>query len=263
MMDGTQIRLAAMAVVLFAAPADAIIVRHDADPHVYEAAENEHPATFGLLRTRRGSWDCPATLISAQWAITAGHCASDPRIVEAMQGSGGYAVEIAGAANAIDRVETPPDGSDAALLHLSSPVANVTPIPLHRTPDERGQIVLMLGWGDTGDGVHGVIGLDGKFRAATNVVDQVEAGVISWTFSDPRERSSDVTTLEGISGPGDSGGPALIETGGVWRLAGISSGQDPMGHARGSYGVREYYVRVSALAPWIDQLTSGQDIPAP
>ncbi len=243
---------------LVATPSAAIVVRHDVEAAQFQAEEAEFPAVFGLLRTRRGFWDCPATLIAPRWAVTAGHCASAPRIAEAMRQGVSYGVEIAGRPNAIDRIVSHPGGSDIALLHLSSQVANAVAAPLYEGSDERDKTVLMLGWGDAGDGVQGITGPDGQFRRATNVVDQADADIISWTFSDPRAANTDVTALEGISGPGDSGGPALIEVGGVWRLAGVSSGQDPMGHARGTYGVREYYVRISALRGWIEQTISAQ-----
>ncbi len=245
--------------VMLALPAEAIVVRHDIDASQYNAEEADYPAVFGLLRTRRGFWDCPATLIAPQWAVTAGHCANAPRIADATRQGGSYAVEIGGRANTIDRVEPHPGGSDIALLHLSSPVIDVAPVPLYEGTDERGRIVMMLGWGDTGNGVQGITGPDGQFRKATNIVDDADANTISWTFGDPREAHSGASPLEGISGPGDSGGPALIQMAGEWRLAGISSGQDPLGHARGSYGVREFFVRISTVRGWIEQITAGQE----
>jgi|CXWL01.1.fsa_nt_gi hypothetical protein len=249
--------LGVVALGLFATPSVAIVVRHDVEQAQFYADPADYPAVFGLLRTRRGFWDCPAILIAPRWAVTAGHCASAPRITDGMR-SGSYAVDIGGRANAIDRIAPYPGGADIALLHLSSPVTDIAPAPLYEGSDELGKTVVMLGWGDAGDGVQGIVGPDGQFRRATNVIDQAEGDIVSWTFSDPRAAHSDVTALEGISGPGDSGGPALIEVSGAWRLAGISSGQDPMGHARGSYGVREFYVRISAVRAWIVQTTRGQ-----
>ena len=59
--------------------------------------------------------------------------------------------------------------------------------------------------------------------------------------------------MEGISGPGDSGGPAFIFVAGKGYLAGISSGQSTRATKgkEGVYGVREYYVRVSSYVNWI------------
>ena len=189
--------------------------------------------------------------------ITAGHCGDAPRINEAMQGGSGYAVEIAGVANTVDRVVANPSGEDVALLHLSSAVVAVAPVGLYVRSDEVGQIIEMVGWGDTGDGRTGPTTPDGQFRRAANRIDQAEGAMLSWTFSDPSASGTDAVALEGISGPGDSGGPAFIRTNSGMILAGVSSGQDPMGHTRGTYGVREYFVRVSAIRNWVEQVVSA------
>ena len=63
------------------------------------------------------------------------------------------------------------------------------------------------------------------------------------------------TPLEGVSGPGDSGGPALIESPGVSKLAGLSvasSGRPP-----GTYGNLEFYSRVSLDVDWIQEMISS------
>ena len=59
------------------------------------------------------------------------------------------------------------------------------------------------------------------------------------------------TPLEGISGPGDSGGPALIERDGKYLVAGVSSGNSGGDGEHCRYGTTEYYARVSTSADWI------------
>jgi hypothetical protein len=242
---------------LMAAPAGAIIIRHDINPSSYEASPSDYPAVFGLLKTRRGFWDCPATLIAPQWAVTAGHCSQAPRIREALS-AGGYQVEIAGRENVIDRIVVHPGGVDIALLHLGNAVTHVVPIALYSTSDEVGRVVDMVGWGDTGTGLTGVTGPDGQFRLARNKIDRAQADIISWTFSDPSESGGDCVELEGISGPGDSGGPAFIATKEKLELAGVSSGQDNAGGRPGTYGVREFYVRISAVRDWIQEVIAAR-----
>jgi len=65
---------------------------------------------------------------------------------------------------------------------------------------------------------------------------------------------AEVTDLEGISGPGDNGGPAYVERDGVLYVIGVSSAQDarPAGGKQGHYNVLELYVRVSHYAKWIE-----------
>jgi hypothetical protein len=108
-------------------------------------------------------------------------------------------------------------------------------------------------------------------RAATNRVESTldvfpltaargqypaEGFQLRFTFDSPD--SSNATDLEGISGPGDSGGPAYIKRDGILYVIGVSSGQDSRPsktHKQGSYGVFEYYVRVSHFSDWIRSVT--------
>ena len=60
------------------------------------------------------------------------------------------------------------------------------------------------------------------------------------------------TPLAGASGPGDSGGPALIESSGVSKLAGFSFGSS--GRPPGTYGNLEFYSRVSLDIDWIQEM---------
>ena len=110
---------------------------------------------------------------------------------------------------------------------------------------------MMPGWGGTGNSKCGLGMEDGLFRVAENLVDKAENGRLRWKFDAP-SLNSRALTLEGISGPGDSGGPALLRTPQGWAVAGVSSAQDTMGGAEGLYGVEEVFVRVSEFTPWID-----------
>jgi secreted trypsin-like serine protease len=84
-------------------------------------------------------------------------------------------------------------------------------------------------------------------------VEKAEDPYLRFRFDAPQDPG--VTQLEGISGVGDSGGPAYIERGGVVYVIGVSSAQDarPAGKKEGHYGVLEYYPRVSFFAGWIQE----------
>ncbi len=56
--------------------AQAIIIRHDQSDSSYVVYEQQYPQLFYLYK-RFGNKVCVATLISAQWAITAGHCSEE------------------------------------------------------------------------------------------------------------------------------------------------------------------------------------------
>jgi hypothetical protein len=148
---------------------------------------------------------------------------------------------------------------DIALLRLNRPVTNAQPVALYRERDEVGRIVTLVGGGESGTGLTGPRLNDGIVRAALNRVDEVNKAWIIFRF-DPPETALD---MEGISGPGDSGGPAFIRKDGVLFLAGISAIQSfpRPGDREGRYGVLEYYSRVSSYAGWIDGILEANTRP--
>jgi enamidase len=143
---------------------------------------------------------------------------------------------------------------DLALVRVAPALEGVEPVPLHRGRDELGRSVRFFGRGGQGTGRAGLLGDDGKLRGATNTVSEVVPRWLVFDFDEPAGASD----LEGISGPGDSGGAALIEVAGSWAIAGVSSWQ-ARGEAAGEgrYGVREHYARVSSYQSWIDATLTG------
>ena len=244
--------------VVSAVHAHAILGRHDVDPRQYYAQETLYPAVFGLFKTADGYNDCMGTLIDPHWAITAAHCTteigSSGKVLEEA-----FEVETASGPSKIDMVVRYRgfrigQDRDIALLRFQDPITNIQPIELYREADEVAQKVIILGWGDTGNGQTGVAASDGIFRKAENRVDEIAGVWLKWGFDDPSLGVEQALPLEGIAGPGDSGGPAFIETETGLKIAGISSGQDPLDQKAGTYGVHEYYVRVSPLAGWADRV---------
>lgn len=236
-----------------AAPAG--VVRHDIPEAAFLARESDYPAVFALRRNELGHRRCIATLIDPQWAVTAAHCIGADIPAATSAGAPGHKVEIAGREAVIAQVISHPRAAgsraDVALLRLRTPVTDVKPIPIYRGSDEVDRVVALPGWGSTGDGVKGEIKEDGLFRVVENRVDRVENNRLYWAFDDPRT-SSRALTLEGVSGGGDSGGPALMRAEEAWSIIGVGSGQRDRGKRPGQYGVEEVFVRVSDFAAWID-----------
>jgi len=146
---------------------------------------------------------------------------------------------------------------DIALLKLARPVAGIAPVPLYSDTDEVGMLAIFVGRGGTGTGLTGPVREDLRLRAATNRVESVVGdSLLRFRFDSPGE--PDVTELEGISGPGDSGGPAFIERDGALYVVGVSVGQNarPANGNRGHYKVLELYTRVSAFAGWLSATLS-------
>lgn len=99
---------------------------------------------------------------------------------------------------------------DIALLKLDRPVKGVEPVSLYARDDEAGKVVTFVGRGWAGTGLTAPVrDLERDLRGATNKVDEVNGTSIRMVFDAPPGG----TDFEGISGPGDSGGPALLEIG--------------------------------------------------
>jgi hypothetical protein len=148
--------------------------------------------------------------------------------------------------------------TDIALIRLRTAVADVVPVRLYTQSDELGLSATFVGMGTFGTGLTGPVAETSTMRAATNRVEKTDGSLLQFRFDAPDEPGT--TPLEGISGEGDSGGPAYIERDGIVYLIGVSSAQDsrPNGKKGGHYGVLEYYPRVSYFAAWIQATVSAK-----
>lgn len=221
---------------LFPDPSPAIVIRHDRDDARYRALAD------GLdLVVRVG--DGMGTLVAPAWILTAAHVADT--VVP------GQSVRVAGRDVAIAEIVLHPDYAratahrDLALVRLASAVTDVEPARLGDDGNEAGRHVLFVGDGWTGTGIDGPGRGPRIRRGAHNVVAATRPGWLEIVF----DRPPDGEDLEGISGPGDSGGPALVRDDDGWTILGVSSWND--GDPICVYGSTEYYARVSDALDWI------------
>ena len=263
-----------------------MIIRHDINPDLYLADPAQFPAVVAvdsfqeeiqiaydnideMLKPRlipaaqiapeyRTRCDGMGILIRPSWILSAAHVAVELSLEKE--------IEFASVAYAIKNVVLHPEFQnysleedmafhDIALIELRQSVEGIAPLPLYRQTDELDKVVTFVGRGDFGHGLIGPDQVDGKMRIATNRIEKVDRQWLMFRFDAPPEG----TELEGISGPGDSGGPALVKTAEGWAIAGISSGQVsrlPSGKnlGEGRYGVWEYYARVSSYLRWIESV---------
>lgn len=212
--------------------------------------------------------DCEGTIIADQWAISAAHCAVG--IMEKFQAGRKHFVIINDVEIEVDKVIMYKEweqangrlsngtlSNDIALLRLKTKPIDAMQAKLYVDEDEVDKLIYMVGRGDKGDGLVGVNGNDGKQRGATNRVETATEKWLTWTFDHPDTQTKYLTEYEGISGPGDSGGPAFILKNDIVYLAGISSWQDQKGGPEGLYGVVENYTRVSQYIKWINEEMAG------
>jgi uncharacterized protein (TIGR03382 family) len=226
----------------------------------YASTISDHPWQVSL---QSGGHFCGASIIDAEWVLTANHC------VQGMQAS--WIDVVVGATSLSEGGEQaqgvaeivrypgfsdPADGGDAALLRLSAPfslggnvqaIDLVTPADASAGATDTGVIANVSGWGTTSSG-----GWDtpDQLRAV-----DVEVRAMSEAEQYYGPLSDDQLAAGGDAGDscqGDSGGPLTVETSHGAALAGIVSWGG--GCAEGAPGM---YTRVSAMTAWIEEAMTG------
>jgi hypothetical protein len=237
--------------VLCALPAGAIIIRHDREDARYIALGAKFPSYCRINVPDGGG-----ALIAPEWVLTAAHVAEQIRVLP-------HKVQCGKVARAVERVVINPEygaagRNDIALLKLSSPVLEIEPVPIYAGRDEARQMTTLIGHYITGNGKTGPDKtLKKELRGATNRIEKTNDFWLYFTFDAPDSPS--VTDLEGMSGPGDSGAPAYITSGGKLFVAGVGSrsrdanrdGIEP------GYGDEDLYTRVSSYHKWIAATAQG------
>ncbi|KXJ61396.1 MAG: hypothetical protein AXW14_09420 [Alteromonas sp. Nap_26] len=228
--------------------ANAIVIRHDKpDAEYQQLAKGLTPYVAHLD-------SCVATVIDNYWLVTAAHC---------VNANEHYPVSITHLQNEypVMHIIGHPDfaksgDSDIALLQLAWPLIGAKYAPLYENKDEKGKQITLIGNGTTGNGLTGDSLRDGVFRGATNVISITDGHWMSFKFNEPAEG----TEFEGVSGTGDSGGPAFIFQSGVPFLAGVSCCQEA--DVQGSYGATEHYSRISTHIEWLrEQQRARRKVP--
>ncbi len=231
-----------------ALPSAAILIRADRDDSEYLELATRYPSSVRL--------DAPegeGVLIAARWVLTAAHRGKALQDMKPMP-----KLAFGSRQHEIEAIFVHPDWkagghSDLALLYLKAPVRGIEPTRLYRESDEAGKGVVIVGTGYSGK-----IGekplprdrWDRKKRAAINTVDRVAPRILGLRIKPPDEASD----LQGAAAPGDSGGPAFMETAEGLFVAGIGYATDDANADGiiGNAGDWELYVRVSAFVTWIE-----------
>jgi len=150
-------------------------------------------------------------------------------------------------------------GYDFAVVRLDGPIEDAGPPPaLYGGSGERGQRMVMVGWGSRGIGS---VGQKPEYyktpgaAAAENTIDDVMAAVQpvpktgdagNWLGVTLRREKDGGQRLDGILGSGDSGGSAWIRTPGGWAICGVAANGNG-----DTYGSQSWFARVSGVREWL------------
>ncbi|TAK94933.1 MAG: trypsin-like serine protease [Verrucomicrobia bacterium] len=235
-------------------------IRDDQPDSSYLALAND--SEFAAVGLFVNSWGFTgsATLIAPDWILTAAH-----NLVAASSGT----FTLNGVAYASTQLIGNPgwngdgfNGYDFGLVHLSSPVTNVTPATLYTESLQPVLPATFVGFGLTGTGLTGYKTLDNLKRAFNNEVDGDfgnPARVLGCDFDNPHTNadnsfgSATPLTLEGCVANGDSGGGVFVTINSRTYLAGVISFVAATdGSANADYGDVSGFGQISFVAPWIN-----------
>ncbi|WP_448566120.1 trypsin-like serine protease [Thalassotalea ganghwensis] len=228
----------------------AIVIRHDVQDSKYRATKNDFPALATFYND-----GAHGTLIHPKWVVTAAHATF---CIES-----GTFVVINDMTRKIKKLHVHPDyqpgkSHDIALVELEQPVEDVEPVKIYNQGDELHKQVWFIGIGGTGTGLTGET-IDnaknnGILRKAQNTIIDANGPLIKFVFN----RNKQALPLEGVSGGGDSGGPAYMIENGQFQLLGISSRPEGQFNNIGEYGITEVYSRVSFFKGWVESIITGK-----
>ena len=267
-------RFLLLALCAVTSAASAVVIRHDLDDSRYRVPASEFPALVDMPGEGHG------VLVAPQWVVTAAHAVTwqtevkevlmngVPRDVEHLVIHPGYRKPPQ---ELIDQALATGDATlirvllassdDIALLKLARPVTDVSPVAPYEADEELGQTAKIIGKGATGNGAVGYGPHDPhrtELRRAFNKITSAHGRWFCYVF----DSAPSALPLEGMTGNGDCGGPALIQVDGQWLLAGLPSWTVAQGDVRtlrqGLYGQVSCNVRVSHYIDWIESHVSSQ-----
>lgn len=235
------------------------------------------------IHTSTGTSVCTGTLINRRQVLAAAHCFdNDTESVEVSFSPDGQGLSFGAMSVTVHEDYNPFNfESDVAVITLATASLAADPVTLEGASGENttlGSTIILAGYGNTGTGTLGEIGIDGNRRHGVNTLngiatwDDIYNG-LGWSlFGGPNGSDEHFlfvdfdgpgainllgdTAIPGevSSGHGDSGGPLFIDTAnGLIQIGIVSNGGNPVGPS-GLYGTIVAYVPVASYIDWIEGL---------
>ncbi len=248
-------------------------IRHDRNDQAYVDLGGRNVfESVGFVDGDAGPFDYwgSATLIAPDVLLTAAHVVDIAVSLDIRIGGSTYSADMWTAHPLWDGSDPLAllAGYDIGLIHLSTPVSNVTPAPLYTGYGELNSVGVISGFGMTGTGLTGATIIDGERRAGFNSIDAMfgnpkKSRIMLSDFDNPLHGNDNnfgsavPLELEYMVASGDSGGPMFIKDGSGLSVAGVNSFVvAPDFILDSDYGDVSGHTRVSAFGSWIKQ-TAG------
>jgi len=255
--------ITALVILAQAATASAISIRDDVAEQEYFDLAAPYDA---VARVSGGGFIASGVLVTPTKFLTAAHFtdANEDGVIDAGTNyTIRFGTDVSSPTNTISSsnvssVSIHPDWAptngdrtfDLSVITLNTAFTSIAPMQLS-DQDPTGLIGTMIGYGLHGTGASFNDQLDGRRRAAENIIDSF-GDTVRTDFDSPDENTNTFGSavplaLEGTTARGDSGGPLLADFGNGQRVVGILSG------GFNGFGDLSEYGDVSIWAPLTDE----------